>query len=68
MTPSTGKLLYLHHILRKKYTELEKQVLRALQADTTKGDFIDLIRNDMDMVGDEYYEENMVTKTKSEFK
>ena len=61
---SSRRLLYLHHILSKEDSELVKKVFQAQQANTTKGGFVNLIRIDIDMIGDQYYENTIKTQIK----
>jgi hypothetical protein len=62
------RLLNLHHILKKDDTELIKRVFWAQQEHTTSGDFIDLVRKDMELIGEPYSEENIMKQSKEEFK
>ena len=54
--------------MKKDDTELIKRVFRAQQEHTTSGDFIDLVRKDMELIGEPYSEENIMKQSKEEFK
>ena len=62
------RLMYLRHILQKEDKELVKRIFRAQQNDTTSGDFIDQIRKDFELIGEQYCEETIMKQTKNEFK
>ena len=48
--------MYLHHIVQKDQNELIKRVFKAQAENPTKGDFCELVKEDMDMMGQVYNE------------
>ena len=60
--------MYLHHIVQKDENELIKQVFKAQNANPTKGDFCELLKADMDIIGQIYDENILAGYNKSQFK
>ena len=60
--------MYLHNILSREEGELVKRVYRAQSDRPTKGDFVELVKADLEMIGATLNENEIQTQTKGEFK
>ena len=60
--------MYVHHIVQKDENELIKQVFKAQNANPTKGDFCELLKADMDIIGQIYDAHILAGYYKSQFK
>ena len=58
--------MYLHHILSRDEKELIKRVYSAQKENTTKGDFAEQVKADLEVV--EMNEESVVSMSKGAFK
>ena len=65
---SSRRLMYLHNILSREEGELVKRVYRAQSDRPTKGDFVELVKADLEMIGATLNENKIQTQTKGEFK
>ena len=65
---SSRRLMYLHHIVQKEENELIKRVFKAQNENPTKVDFCELVKADMDMIGQTYDENILAGYSKSQFK
>ena len=65
---SSRRLMYLHHIIQKEESELVERVFKAQNKSPTKGDFSELVKGDMDMIGQNYDEDIIFKYSKSQFK
>ena len=60
--------MYLQNILKRGEEELVKRVFEAQKNDPTTGDFIELVKKDLEMIGQDFDETFICLKTKSELK
>ena len=65
---SIRRLMYLHQILQKEENELVKRVYKAQNENPTKGDFSELVKGDMEIIGQNYDEDIISKYSKSQFK
>ena len=66
---SVRRLLYWHTILKRKDTELISQIYYAMKASPMKGDWIELLKDDLEKVGLTLEDEsNISSLTKYAFK
>ena len=65
---SSRILMYLHHINQKDDNELVKKVFTAQQENPTKGDFSELVKKDIEMLGTNYDKNKLWTYSKAKFK
>lgn len=63
-----GRLMYFHTLLNKDSDELTQKILKKQESEPTKGDFITLIKNDMEYLGINYDINELQTYGKDEFK
>ena len=60
--------MYLHNILNRSEGELVKRVYVAQRNNPTKGDFIELVKQDLNDIGEDFDEETIRCQTKTIFK
>ena len=60
--------MYLHNILNKSSNELIHRVYLAQRDNPTKGDFVELVKADLENIGIDYDEEYFRGLTKGQFK
>ena len=65
---SSRRLMYLHQIIQKDENELVKKVFKAQWENPTKGDFSELVKEDLDMIGAKYDENILLGYSKAQFK
>ena len=61
-------IMFLQNILKRRGKELVKRVYNAQKNKPTTGDFIDLVKKDLEMVGQDFDEEFILSETTSHFK
>ena len=59
------RIMYLHNILNRSEGELVKRVYVAQRNNPTKGDFIELVKQDLNDIGEDFDEEKMRCQTKT---
>ena len=62
------RLNYLQNILKKPANELIHRVYEAQKKNPTKGDWIQLVMNDLDLIGEQLDEERIRSMSKNKFK
>ena len=66
---SVRRLLYLHTILQRHMSELTRNVYKAMKDDPCKGDWIHMIKEDLESIGMSIESEDKITEmTKEDFK
>jgi hypothetical protein len=65
---ASRRIMYLHNILTREDGELVKRIYKAQKENTSKGDFFELVRKDLDMIGEVFDEEAIILKNKTTFK
>ena len=60
--------MYLHHILGRNKEELIRRVYNAQRDNITHGDFVELVKGDLEYIGEAFDEESMMLQTKIQFK
>ena len=65
---ASRRLNYLHNILTKPEHELTRQVYEAQKTKTTKGDWIELVKDDLDLIGEALDEEKFNSMIDYQFK
>ena len=60
--------MYLQNLIKRRDGELVKRVYEAQKDIPTKGDFIELVKKDLEMIEQDFDEEFMNSTTKSQFK
>ena len=65
---ASRRIMYLHNILTREDGELVKRIYKAQKENTSKGDFVELVRKDLDMIGEVFDEEAIILKNKTTFK
>ena len=65
---ASRRIMYLQNILKRGEGELVKRVFEAQKNDPTTGDFIELIKKDLEMIGQDFDKTFICSKTKSELK
>ena len=65
---SSRRLMYLHNILQRPENELVKRVYRAQLKSPSKGDFVELILEDMKMINEMHNESVVASQSKANFK
>ena len=65
---ASRRIIYLQHILKRAEGELIKRVYEAQKQHPTTGDFIELVRKDMEVIGQDFNEEYIKSESKSQFK
>ena len=62
------RINYLHNILRKSDDELIRRVYTVQNTNPSKGDWCNIVKSDMDMIGLNMNEQNMILLSKSKLK
>ena len=62
------RILYLHNILKRHKSELIRRVYCAMKNNTTKGDWIELVENDMKEINLDLSDEEISQFLKQDFK
>ena len=65
---ASRRIMYLHNILNKSSNELIHRVYLAQRDNPTKGDFVELVKADLENIGIDYDEEYFKGQTKGQFK
>ena len=65
---ASRRILYLHTILQKSRNEMIQKIFEAQKIKPSPGDFIELVKNDMEMIGLKTTEEEMRNISKQKFK
>lgn len=65
---ASRRIMYLHNILNKSSNELIHRVYLAQRDNPTKGDFVELVKADLERIGIDYDEEWFKGLTKVQFK
>jgi hypothetical protein len=65
---SSRRVMYLHQITNKDENELVKKVFKAQCENPTKGDFIELVKEDLEKIGEKYDENIFQGYSKVQFK
>ena len=65
---SSRRLMYWHHINQKEDNELVKKVFKAQLENPTKGDFSELVKKDMEILGTNNDENILCNLNKAQFK
>ena len=65
---SSRRIMYLHNILSRNSDELVKRVFDAQKNNPTQGDFICLVKSDLEYIEEPYNEQNITSMSKSQFK
>ena len=65
---ASRRLNYLHNIISKDDNELIKRVFEAQKQQTTKGDWIELIKGDFQLIEEQFNEDNIKAMSKNKFK
>ena len=60
--------MYLHHLLSRNNEELIRRVYDAQRDNTTTGDFIELVKEDLTNIGEAFDEKHITKQTKNQFK
>ena len=60
--------MYLHNILNRSKGELVKRVYEAQRNNPTKGDFIELLKQDLHDIGEVFDEDKIKCQSKTMFK
>ena len=61
-------IMFLQNILKRRGKELVKRVGNPQKNKPTTGDFIELVKKDLEMVGQDFDEEFILSETTSQFK
>ena len=59
---ASRRIMYLHNVLSREEGELVKRVYKAQKENTTTGDFVDLVKQDFEMIGEVLNEEDLNQK------
>ena len=65
---ASRRILYLHTILQKSRNEMIQKIFEAQKIKPSPGDFIELVNNDLEMIGLKITEEEMRKISKQKFK
>ena len=65
---SSCRIMYLHNILSRNSDELVKRVFHDQKNNPTEGDFICLVKSDLEYIEEPYNEQNIASMNKSQFK
>ena len=65
---SSKRILYLHNILQKDKDEMIFKIFAAQKEKPCKGDFVNLVKNDLENIGLEISEHEMIQIPKQKFK
>ena len=65
---ASRRLNYLHNILKKPDHELIKRIYNAQKVKTSKGDWIELVKKDFELIGEQFDEEMVKQMSKNKFK
>ena len=65
---ASRRLMYMYTILQKNKEELVRKVYEAQKDDPIAGDFVDLVKNDKEMIGINMTETEITTVSKTKFK
>ena len=57
--------MQLYNILGREEGELIKRVYKDQTESLTKGDFIDLVKKDLEMIGEPFDEEGIISQSQS---
>ena len=60
--------MYLHNILSREDSELVKRVYVTQRDNPTSGDFVELVKRDLDNIGIDYNEEAILQQSKIQLK
>ena len=65
---SQRRIIYLHEILTREDNELVKRIYRAQKDNPTRGDFVELVTEDLKMIKEDFDEDNFLKFSKIDFK
>lgn len=65
---SMGRIMYLHHILNRNDSELIKRVFSAQRESPTPGDFVELVKSDLQSIGEIFDENAILGRSKIQYK
>ena len=65
---SSRRILYLYNILQKDKTEMVRKIYDVQKANPCKGDFSEIVKEDMDSIGLRMKEEEIMKTSKQRFK
>ena len=65
---ASRRLNYLHNILKRKDNEVISRVYHAQKEKPLKGDFVELVKSDFDLINEKYDENLIRNMSKSKFK
>ena len=60
--------MYLHHTLNRSDSELIQRVFSAQRESPTPGDFVELVKEDLNNIGEAFDEETICMRSKDQFK
>ena len=62
------RIIYLHEILTREHKELVKRIYRAQKDNPSRGDFLELVTEDLKMINEEFNEDSFLKFSKTQFK
>ena len=65
---ASRRIMYLHHILGRNKEELIRRVYNAQRDNITHGDFVELVKGDLEYIGKAFDEESIMLQTKPQYK
>ena len=65
---ASRRLNYFHNIIKRSNNELTKQVYEAQKLKTTKGDWVELVQKDFELIGEPFDEEKFTKMSKYQCK
>ena len=65
---ASRRIMYLHHLLGREDRELIKRVYKAQKESPTPGDFVELVKEDLNVIGEAFDEETIFMRSKDQFK
>ena len=65
---ASRRIMYHHNIISRDKNELVRRVYEAQKGDPTKGDFIELVKKDMESIGEVFNEDMIGMENKEKYK
>ena len=65
---SSRRIMYLHNILSREDSELVKRVYVTQRDNPTSGDFVELVKSDLEDINIEYIEKAIIQQSKTQLK
>ena len=62
------RIMYLHHILNRSDSELIKRVYSAHRESSKPGDFVELVKSDLQSIGETLDEKAIIVRSKIQYK